>query len=70
VNLWRASPIMMVFFNSTQARAKGVTPSASHEGGRTKVAAGKPMSTSPPPIANGVDRMYLQLAEIHAIATS
>jgi hypothetical protein len=28
----------------------------------------KPLNTSPPPTIDGVDRLYLQLAEIHDIA--
>jgi hypothetical protein len=60
--------VLMVDFTSTQARANKVAPFASHEGGQTKAAATKPPSTSPPLTANRVDKMYHQLAEIHAIA--
>jgi hypothetical protein len=59
----------MVNFASTQARAKEVAPSTSHEEGETKAIAVKPLSTSPPLTADGVDKMYRQLAEIHAITT-
>jgi hypothetical protein len=48
----------MVYFASTQARAKGLVPSTSHEGGQTETAVAKPPNTSPPPIANGMDRLY------------
>jgi hypothetical protein len=60
----------MVDFTSTQARANGVAPSASPEGGQTEVAASKPPSTSPLLTTDMVDKMYLQLAEIHAIAVT
>jgi aminoglycoside phosphotransferase (APT) family kinase protein len=49
----------MMDFASTQAQAKEVAPSAA-----------KPPSTSPPLTADGVDKMYHQLAEIHAIPTA
>jgi hypothetical protein len=60
--------ILMVDFASTQARAKEVGPSTSYEGGQTEATVAKTPSTSPPLTANGVDMMYHQLAEIHAIA--
>jgi hypothetical protein len=60
----------MMDSTSTQAWAKGVTPNASREEGHTEAAAASPMKASPPPIADGVDRMYCQLAEIHAIAAT
>jgi hypothetical protein len=50
--------ILMVDFASTDARANEVAPSASHEGGQTEAAVAKPMHTSPPPTADGVDRLY------------
>jgi hypothetical protein len=60
--------ILMVDFTATQARAKGVTPSANHEGGgQTEVTVAKTPSALPPPYANGVDRMHHQLAEIRTI---
>jgi hypothetical protein len=61
---------MMVDFASTQARAKEVAPPAIHEGGKMGAAATKPQSTSPPLTTDGVDKMYLQLAEIYTIATT
>jgi hypothetical protein len=59
----------MMDFASTHAQAKEVAPSSSHDGGPTEAAAAKPTSTSPLPIADGVDKLYHQLAEIHIIAT-
>jgi hypothetical protein len=60
----------MVDFASTQAQAKEVAPSANREGDQTEAAAAKPPSTSPPLIINGVDKMYHQLAEVHAIVAT
>jgi hypothetical protein len=60
----------MVDFASTQARAKGVAPCANHEVGQTKAALAKPQNASPPPTADGVDMIYRQLVEIHAITAA
>jgi hypothetical protein len=60
----------MVDFTSTQAQAKEVAPPTSHKGGQAEATTFKPLSTSPPLTADGVDKMYHQLAEIHAIATT
>jgi hypothetical protein len=57
----------MVDYASTQAPTKGVAPSASRQGSKTKAAAVEAPNTSYPPTANGVDMLYHQLAEIHAI---
>jgi hypothetical protein len=62
--------ILMVDFASTQAQAKEVAPSANREGDQTEAAVAKPPSTSPPLITNGVDKMYHQLAEVHANAAT
>jgi hypothetical protein len=62
-----AERVQMVDFTSTQARAKKVSPSASHEGGQTEAAMAKPPCASPPLTTDGVDKMYRQLAEIHII---
>jgi hypothetical protein len=56
----------MVDFASTQAWAKGEALSTNRES-QTKAAAAKPLNASPPPTTNGMDRLYRQLAEIHAI---
>jgi hypothetical protein len=61
---------MMVDFDSTQARAKEVSPSTSREGGQAEVTTTKPPSTSPSLTVDGVEKMYHQLAEIHAIPTA
>jgi hypothetical protein len=62
--------ILMVDFASTQAQAKEVAPSANREGDQTEATVAKPPSTSPPLTTNGVDKMYHQLAEVHAIAAT
>jgi hypothetical protein len=54
----------------TLAQAKGVAPPASREEGHTKVAAARPLKASPPPTADGVDKMHHRLTEIHAIAAA
>jgi hypothetical protein len=58
----------MMDFASTQARGKGVTPTASREEGHTEVAVASPPKASPLPTADGVDKMHRQLVVIHAIA--
>jgi hypothetical protein len=60
----------MVDFTSTQVQAKVVAPPASREGGQVEAAVTKPPSASPPLTANGVDKMYRQLAEIQAIVAA
>jgi hypothetical protein len=60
----------MMDFASTQAQAKKVAPSTSHEGGQTEAAETEPPSTSAPLTTDGVDKMHRQLAEIHAITTT
>jgi hypothetical protein len=61
--------ILMMDYASTQARTKGVARTASREEGHTKAAMTRPLKASPPPAINGVDKMYCQLEEIHAIST-
>jgi hypothetical protein len=63
-----AERILMVDFASTQDQAKEVAPPASRKGEQANAAAAKPLSTSPPLTTDGMDKMYLQLVEIHAIA--
>jgi hypothetical protein len=63
-----AERILIIDLASTQARAKGVAPTASCEEGHTEAAAARPPKASPPPTANEVDNRYNQLVEIHAIA--
>jgi hypothetical protein len=59
--------ILIMDFVSTLACAKGVAPTASREEGRTVVAMARPSKASPPLTADGVARMYRQLAEIHTV---
>jgi hypothetical protein len=65
-----AKRILMTDFTSTQAQVKEVSPPASREGGKEEAAAATLLITSLPLIADGVDKMYHQLVEIHAITTS
>jgi hypothetical protein len=65
-----AERILVVELAATQLQAKGVAPPGSREGGQAKDTAAKPLNISPPPSADGVNRMYRQLAEIHAIITA
>jgi hypothetical protein len=58
---------MMVDCTTTQTWAKEVAPSASREGGQTEATVANPPSTSPLLTTDGLDKMYHQLAEIHAI---
>jgi hypothetical protein len=60
----------MVDFTSTQAQAEEVDPPINREGGQLEVAVVKPLSASPPLTTDRVDKMYHQLAEIHAIAAA
>jgi hypothetical protein len=60
----------MLDFVATQAQAKGAAPSAKREGAQTEAIAAKTPSALPPPTADGVDRMYHQLVEIHAITAA
>jgi hypothetical protein len=63
--------IMMVDLTTTQAQAKGVTPSTNRAGGgggETEAAVAKPPNALPPPTTDGVDMLYHQLVEIYAIA--
>jgi hypothetical protein len=63
----RAERILKIDYAPIQALGKGESPTASCEGGQ---AVTKALNTSPPPIANVVDKLYHQLAEIHTIATT
>jgi hypothetical protein len=60
----------MVDYASTQAQTKGVAPSASREGSQAEAVVAKPLNASSPPTADGVDRLFHQLVEIHAITTA
>jgi hypothetical protein len=56
--------ILMVDYASTEARAKGVVPSVSHEGGQAEAAMAAPLNASSPLTADGVDRLYRLLVSI------
>jgi hypothetical protein len=66
----KCKPRLMMDFTSTQARAKGVAPTTSCEESHTEAVAARPLKASPPPTVDGVDKMYCQLAEIHALAAT
>jgi hypothetical protein len=59
----------MVDFTSTQAQAKETAPPASRDETQTMTVVTKSPSASPPLTMDRVDRMYHQLAKIHAIIT-
>jgi hypothetical protein len=60
----------MFDFTSTQAQVEEVAPPASSEGGRAEATTAKSLSASPQLTADGLDKMYRQLAEIHAITAT
>jgi hypothetical protein len=60
----------MVDYTSTQAQAKELAPPCSRGEAQAKATMTKYRSALPPFSADGVDRMYRQLVEIHAIATA
>jgi hypothetical protein len=60
----------MMNFASTQARAKEVAPPTSREEGQAEATMDEPLSASSPLTTGEVDKMYHQLAEIHAIPTA
>jgi hypothetical protein len=62
--------ILMMDYASTQAQAKGMAPTASHEEGHTKATIARPLKASPLPTTDEVDKMYHQLVEIHDIIAS
>jgi hypothetical protein len=62
--------ILMVDLATAQAQAKGAALSANCEEGQTKDAVAKPLNAPLPPSADGVDMLYHQLAEIHAITAT
>jgi hypothetical protein len=73
--LWHEPPlreerILMMDYAHVQAWGKGEALPTSHEGSLAMAATTKALSASPPPTINGVDRLYHQLVEIHAIATA
>jgi hypothetical protein len=62
--------ILMMDFTSTPARTKGVAPTVSLEEGHTESAAARSPKASPLPTTDGVEKMYHQLAENHAITAA
>jgi hypothetical protein len=60
----------MVDLATTQAQAKGESPSIDRNEGQTEVVAAKPLIVLLPPPTDGVDKLYRQLAKIHAIAAA
>jgi hypothetical protein len=59
--------ILLVDFTPTQAQAKELAPPICRGEAQDEAAIAKSPSTPPPLPADGVDRMYHQLAEIHTI---
>jgi hypothetical protein len=57
----------MVDFTSTKAQAKEVAPPASRERGQDEAIIANPLGTSPMLTADGLDKWYYQLTEIHVI---
>jgi hypothetical protein len=62
--------ILMIDYALAQARSEGKVNAPHHQGGLTKATKAKAVSISPPPTADEVDRLYRQLAEIHAISAA
>jgi hypothetical protein len=60
----------MVDLASTHAQVKEVAPLANREGGQDEAITAKPLSASPLLTTDRMDKMYHQLAEIHAIAAA
>jgi hypothetical protein len=59
----------MVDFTSTQAQSKELALPVRQGEAQAEAGGAKSPSAPPPLIANGADKMYHQLVEIHAIAT-
>jgi hypothetical protein len=56
--------ILTIDYALVRAQGKGEAPTASHEEG---LAVAKALNASPLPTADGVDKLYLQPTEIHAV---
>jgi hypothetical protein len=61
--------ILMMDCVPTRARS-GVVSTPSHGWDQAEATAAMALCVSPPPIADGVDELYHQLVEIHAIAAT
>jgi hypothetical protein len=59
----------MIDYAPTQARSKGVISTPSCGWGQVEVVVAKAPSASPLPTTDRVDKLYRQLAEIHATTT-
>jgi hypothetical protein len=62
--------ILMVDFIPTQAKAKELAPPVRRGETQAEATVAKSLSTPPPLTVDGVDMMYCQLAEIHAITAT
>jgi hypothetical protein len=62
--------VLMLDFTSTQALAKELSPLVRRSEARAKATEANSMSTSPLLTTDGLDRIYRQLAEIHAITAA
>jgi hypothetical protein len=60
----------MVDFTSTQAQTEELAPLVGQGEAQVETVVAKSPGASPPLTADEVDRMYRQLAEIHAITTA
>jgi hypothetical protein len=60
----------MLDFTSTQALAKELVSPVCQREAQAEVAEANSTSISPPLTVDGLDRMYHQLAKIHAIAAT
>jgi hypothetical protein len=72
---WHGPPpeverFLMMDYVPTRARSKGVVCTPTRGWGQAEATLAMALSVSPPPIADGVDKLYHQVAEIHAIATA
>jgi hypothetical protein len=78
IPLWQAVPwhepplreerIQMIDYAPVQAQGKGDAPTINRKGGGQETA--KALNKSPLPTVDGVDKLYHQLVEIHAIAAA
>jgi hypothetical protein len=60
--------ILMIDYAPAQARSKGVISIPSCGWGQSEATMDKAPCASPPPTADGVEELYYQLVDIHAIA--
>jgi hypothetical protein len=60
--------ILMIDYTPARGRSKGVISTPSRGWGQADAIVAKALRASPPPAADGVDKLYRQVMEIHAIA--